>query len=152
MKKLKGLILISVMLKIIFTVSPAAANEKLLELQQQVFQIETAFAKTMAERDFEAFKSYLSEEAVFLSGKTPRRGIAQISEQWKKYFNQPKAPFSWKPEVVQVLESGKLAISTGPVFNSKGKLFSYYTSTWRLDDDGRWRIIFDKGNKACKAK
>jgi len=152
MKNFKFVFLTLVVSGVSLSAFSVKGNDKTLELQQQVFQIETAFAKTMADRDFEAFKSYLSKEAIFLSGKNPRRGIEQISEQWKKYFEEQSAPFSWKPEVVQVLESGKLAISTGPVFNSKGKLFSYYTSTWRLEDDGKWRIVFDKGNKACLAK
>jgi ketosteroid isomerase-like protein len=152
MKCFKFVYLSGLMLSFSLAADRVNASDKILELQEQVFQIETAFAKTMADRDFDAFKSHLSKEAIFLSGKNPRRGVAQISEQWKKYFSDKAAPFSWKPEVVQVLESGTLAISTGPVFNSKGKLFSYYTSTWRLEDDGRWRIIFDKGNKACKAE
>lgn len=152
MSGFKFIYFIGAMLSFSLSAEITNTSDKTPELQKQVFEIETAFAKTMADRDFDAFRSFLSDEAVFLSGKTPRRGIKQISKQWKKYFTDPAAPFSWKPEIVQVLESGKLAISTGPVFNSKGKLFSYYTSTWRLDDDGRWRIIFDKGNKACKAE
>ncbi len=141
-----------ILLAMLMAVSKAVGAEKDKSLQQVVFEIETAFAKTMADRDFEAFKSYLSKEAIFLSGKNPRRGRDAIAEHWQIYFTEKVAPFSWKPEVVQVLDSGKLALSTGPVFNAKGKLFSYYTSTWRLEQDGQWRIIFDKGNKACQHK
>jgi ketosteroid isomerase-like protein len=152
MKNTLIIMLIGLMLSFSLVASESKTGNQRSDIEKQVFEIETAFAKTMADRDFKAFKSFLSEEAIFLSGKNPRRGIEQISTHWQKYFQNKEAPFSWKPEVVQVLDSGKLAISTGPVFNSKGKLFSYYTSTWRLEEDGRWRIIFDKGNKACLAK
>ncbi len=127
-----------------------AAEQKSLE--QQVIQTETNFAKTMKDRNFEAFKSFLSEEAIFLSGKKKHRGKQQIAELWQTYYKDKEAPFSWKPETVVVLDSGKLALSTGPVLNNKGELSAYYTSTWRLESDGVWRIIFDKGNKACPEK
>ena len=123
-----------------------------ISLQQQVIQTEINFAKTMKDRDFEAFKSFISEEAIFLSGKNIHRGKLQIAELWRGYYEEKQAPFSWKPETVVVLDSGKLALSTGPVLNEKGELTAYYTSTWRLESDGVWRIIFDKGNKACPKK
>src|ERR1700693_3299408 len=41
------------------------------ELKQQVAATETAFAKTMADRDHAAFTSFLADEAVFLGGATP---------------------------------------------------------------------------------
>ncbi len=119
--------------------------------QQQVESAEIAFAQTMADRDFEAFKTFVSKEAVFLSGKTARRGRDQVAERWKEYYQGEEAPFSWRPETVVVLDSGNLALSTGPVFNRSGKLISYYTSTWRQEEPGVWRVIFDKGNKACES-
>ena len=124
-----------------------ASSEK--NLKEQVKQTEIAFAKTMHDRDFKAFQSFLSKEAVFLNGKKVSRGIEEISNVWRSFYEKETAPFSWKPETVVVLDSGKLALSTGPVRNSIGELTAYYTSTWRLEDDGTWRIIFDKGNKAC---
>lgn len=120
-----------------------------INLQQQVIQTEINFAKSMKDRDFEAFKSFLSEEAIFLSGKKKHRGKQKIAELWQGYYQEEQAPFSWKPETVVVLDSGKLALSSGPVLNKEGELMAYYTSTWRLESDGVWRIIFDKGNKAC---
>jgi len=119
--------------------------------QQHVRNAEIAFAQTMADRDFEAFKTFVSKEAVFLSGKMIRRGRNQVAELWKEYYQGEEAPFSWRPETVVVLGSGNLALSTGPVFNSSGKLISYYTSTWRQEEPGVWRVIFDKGNKACES-
>jgi len=119
------------------------------KLQQQVFNVERAFASTMAERNHEAFKSFLSSEVVFISGNT-QRGKESVAKQWKRFFEEEKAPFSWQPETVEVLDSGELAISTGPVHSADGKLISIYTSIWRQESPGEWKIILDKGNKACE--
>jgi uncharacterized protein (TIGR02246 family) len=117
--------------------------------KQQVADTERAFAKTMADRDFAAFSEFIAPDAVFFSGPEPRRGKQQIVDFWKRFYEKPQAPFSWRPEQVEVLESGTLALSSGPVFNPAGKQFATFQSIWRLDAPGRWRIVFDKGNPAC---
>ena len=117
--------------------------------KRQVADTERAFARTMAARDHKAFSSFLSREAVFFSGETPLRGAQQVADWWKRYYEGPDAPFSWEPEEVEVLDSGTLALSSGPVRDSKGALIATFTSVWRLEDAGKWRIIFDKGNRAC---
>jgi len=127
----------------------AAEQATLAELQQQVSDTERAFAKTMAKRDFDGFVSFLSEEAVFFSGATPLRGKQQVADTWKSYYEQPDAPFSWEPGPVEVLDSGTLALSSGPVFDPQGKLIATFNSIWRLEAPGQWRIVFDKGNAAC---
>lgn len=118
-------------------------------LEQQVRETETAFAKTMADRDHEAFTAFLSPEAVFVSAATTR-GSEEVAGQWKPFFAEPEAPFSWRPETVEVLDSGTLALSTGPVHDAGGKLISRFTSIWRLEAPGQWRIVFDKGAKVCE--
>jgi ketosteroid isomerase-like protein len=46
---------------------------------------------------------------------------------------------------VQVLDSGTLAISSGPVKDPAGKAVGTFNSIWRRDKDGQWRVVFDKG-------
>ena len=118
----------------------------------QVEERERSFAATMASRDFEGFKSHLSEEAVFFSSTRVLRGKQQVADAWEPFFEGPSAPFSWEPETVEILESGTLALSSGPVRNADGKLLGTFTSIWRLEDNNTWRIIFDKGNDACDCK
>ena len=112
---------------------------------KQLSETELAFAKTMADRDHAAFASFIADEAVFLSGGKPLRGKAAVVENWKRFYNEPKAPFSWKPDHVQVLDSGALGYSTGPVFDDAGKQFARFYSTWRREAGGAWRIVFDDG-------
>ena len=118
-------------------------------LQKQVADTERAFAKTMADRDHPAFAALLADETVFLSGPVPLHGKQRVADFWKRFFEKPEAPFSWEPEIVEVLDSGTLALSTGPVRDPTGKLFATYTSIWRLEAPGIWRIIFDRGNDVC---
>ena len=114
-------------------------------LEKQVADTERAFAKTMANRDHAAFVTFLSEETVFFSDKGPLRGRQPVADDWKRFYEDEEAPFSWEPEQVQVLESGTLALTSGPVRDPDGKVFATFTSIWRLEAPGTWRIIFDKG-------
>ena len=107
---------------------------------------EIAFAATMADRDQEAFFSYVSPEAVFFNGDERLRGHEAIAEVWSPFFKGPDAPFSWHPEVVEVLDSGRLAFSTGSVQGPAGEDYGRFSSIWRKDKDGRWRVVFDKGS------
>ena len=112
--------------------------------RRQVFVAESSFAASMARRDFVAFTSFISPEAVFFADTAVLRGRDRVVEGWRRFFVGP-APFSWKPDVIEVLPSGKLAISNGPVFDPSGKKVGNFSSIWRRESDGRWLIIFDKG-------
>ena len=119
------------------------------ELARQVADTERAFARTMANRNHAAFVAFLAPDAIFFSGAKALRGSQAVAEAWKRLYEGPSAPFSWKPETVEVLDSGTLALSSGPVFDPAGKNVATFTSIWRLEAPGTWRIIFDKGNDVC---
>lgn len=127
------------------SLSPVAAPLDRAALERQVADTERAFARTMADRDHAAFARFLAEEAVFFSGPQPLRGKAAVAAGWKRFYEGPAAPFSWQPDKVEVLDSGTLAMSTGPVFDPSGKPVASFTSVWRLEAPGVWRIVFDKG-------
>ena len=129
--------------------APASDEPALDAFAQQVMDTESAFAETMAQRDFEGFVSFLSDEAIFFSGATPLRGKQMVADTWKPYYEGQDAPFSWKPEHVEVLESGTLAFSSGPVFDPQGTRVATFNSIWRREANGQWRIVFDKGSVAC---
>ena len=125
------------------------AAETNAELKEQIRKVETSFAKTMADRDAAAFASFLSEETVFMSNGQATRGARKIAERWKAYFQGPQAPFSWEPEFVEVLDSGNLALSTGPVHDPAGKRIGTFNSVWRREAGGTWKIVLDNGCPAC---
>ena len=117
--------------------------------REDVAATERAFAATMAARDHAAFTAFLAPDAVFVSGTRTLRGRSEVAAAWRRFYDRPEAPFSWEPETVEVLDSGTLALSTGPVRDPRGKLIARFTSIWRLEAPGIWRIVFDSGADAC---
>jgi len=128
---------------------PVYAADPQLSPREQVFATEQAFAKTMADRDLAAFAEFVAEESIFFNGQEePSRGKQQILKEWQPYFKGAAAPFSWEPDQVEVLASGTLAMSTGPVRDGTGKIIARFNSVWRLEGPNTWRIVFDKGSPA----
>lgn len=128
---------------------PTLAQSDLAALQKQVADTERAFAKTMADRDHAAFATFLAAETVFFTSGDTLRGAEAVAGAWKGYYEGETPPFSWTPERVEVLDSGRLAFSSGPVLDTDGTRIGTFNSVWRLDDDGHWRIVFDKGCPPC---
>lgn len=123
-------------------------EESNAELRRQVIATERAFAATMANRDFDAFKTFIAEEAIF----DGLRGKEAVLAAWKPFFEGAQAPFSWAPDRVAVLDSGTLAQSGGPVYDPDGHITARFGSIWRQEGPGRWRIVFDKGEAYCNCK
>jgi len=117
-------------------------------LARQVRESERAFAATLAARDLRAFGTFVSDEALFY-GRTVLRGREAVVAGWTRFFEGAAAPFSWEPATVQVLDSGTLALSSGPVHDPTGRQIGTFNSIWRRESDGRWRVVFDKGCEAC---
>ena len=140
---------ISLSLFVLFA-APALAAESLAELAEQVRTTEIAFAKTLADRDVQAFRKMIAPDVIWLADK-PLRGPDEVLTRWQKFFDGPNAPFSWAPEIVEVQDGGKIALSTGPVLNPAGKRVATYTSIWRREAGGEWKIIFDRGCPECEA-
>jgi ketosteroid isomerase-like protein len=125
--------------------APLVSQSPSVPLKQQVFAAESSFAASMAQRNFTAFADHVSPEAVFFGDTTAMRGKKAVLQTWRRFFEKSDAPFSWRPEVIEVLSSGSLALSSGPVFNAGGKQIGTFSSIWRREPDGTWLIVFDKG-------
>ena len=123
----------------------AAAQDSLEARRAEVFAAERAFARSTADRDFAAFGRYVAADSVFFSGSAPLRGRKAVIDAWKPFFDGPRAPFSWDPDQVEVLESGELALSKGLVKNPEGVVTARFNSIWQRQPDGRWLVVFDKG-------
>lgn len=126
-----------------------AIASALLAPTEQVRAAERGFAQSMADRNHAKFAEFVSEEAIFFTGKEPYRGKQQVVAGWQRFFQAKEAPFSWQPDRVEVLASGNLALSTGPVYDPAGQLIAHFTSIWRQEAPGIWRIIFDKGESVA---
>jgi len=132
------------MLGNIASITHVSAQANTTALAAEVWNVERAFAKTMTDRDHTAFTSFLSEEAVFVPDGAALRGKAAVAAAWKRLYEAPAAPFSWEPDRVEVLDSGTLALSSGPVRDPQGTRTGTFNSVWRREAAG-WKIVFDKG-------
>lgn len=113
-----------------------------------LIEAETGFARSMADRDFKSFATYIDEDAVFINGGKPLRGKAEILAHWEKYFADAQAAFSWAPVLAEVSASNGLGYTEGPVQTPDGTNIVTFFSTWRHTEDG-WRVIFDNGHDVC---
>jgi ketosteroid isomerase-like protein len=125
--------------------SPASAPSS----REAVLVAERAFAKSMADRDLQAFARHVAVDAVFFGTPEPLRGREAIVQHWSRWYSSFQAPFAWEPDQVEVLGGGTLAHSSGPVRSPQGKVVARFNSVWRLEPDGQWRVVFDKGSPVC---
>lgn len=116
---------------------------------------EIAFSRSVENRDIESFRSFLDNDARFV-GSSVDRGPDEISVAWQTFFSDDGPAIKWRPQFVEVLEDGDLALTRGPyrmiAKNSEGNEVEHwgtFNSVWRKNEDGVWRIIFDAGNNAA---
>jgi ketosteroid isomerase-like protein len=126
----------------------SARAEQLEALGREVASAERAFARTMADRNLEAFAGFVAESAVFRDGPHLLIGRAAVRDGWRALFKPGPAPFSWEPDRVTVSDSGATAVSSGPVRDAAGKMIGRFTTVWQkqIGSEGeRWRVIVDQG-------
>jgi hypothetical protein len=75
----------------IFVMSiPMAHAQDIQKFEAEVAAIENAFAKTMVDRDLDAFKSYLAPDTTFWANNAPLR----VAAAWQGFFQGADTPFS----------------------------------------------------------
>ena len=148
---LMKLVITCIALAVTAPFATSGAQTDTASIATRVAGVERAFAKTMADRDHAAFVSFLSDETVFMPDGQALRGKPAVAAAWKRFYEGPQAPFSWEPDRVEVLDSGALAMSSGPVRDPQGTRVGTFNSVWRREAGG-WKIVFDKGCPRCECK
>jgi ketosteroid isomerase-like protein len=112
---------------------------------------EIRFSLAAEARDPEAFRLQLDPDARF-AGSEVFRGPEAIATAWAPFFSAEGPRITWRPQVVEVLESGDLALTRGPYrLETVGKdgeavvRWGTFNSVWRKGADHRWRVVFDAG-------
>ncbi len=129
----------------------AAPQANPASVADQVRDVERAFARTMADRDHARFMSFLADETVFMPEGQKLRGTAAVAASWKRFFDGLQAPFSWEPDRAEVLESGTLALTSGPVRDPQGNRIGTFNSVWRREAGGRGRPCLTRDAPAATA-
>ena len=126
----------------------------LADLEDEVRCREIGFSQSVEDQDHQRFASFIDPDARFVSSEVDR-GRESIAEAWRVFFVGDMPTIKWRPQFVEVLESGDLALSRGPYrivdTNEQGELteaWGTFNSVWRRNSDGEWLIVFDAGSPA----
>jgi len=119
---------------------------------KQVRCREIAFSISVETLDVSLFASFIDADARFV-GKSVLHGPNAIAEAWGVFFAEDGPSIKWRPQFVEVLEDGKLALTRGPYRmitrddqDIETEHWGTFNSVWRLHDDGDWRVVFDAGS------
>lgn len=134
-----------------------AAGGASADLVDDVRCREIAFARSVENHDMAAFRTFIDRDARFV-GNTVMRGTDEVAAAWQAFFEEGGPSIRWRPQFVEVLEDGSLALTRGP-YHYAGKdadgnaieQWGTFNSIWRKDDDGAWHIVFDAGSPAASA-
>ena len=134
-------------LLLIALVTPALAD-----FEQEVRCREVGFSQSVEKQDRELFASFIDPDARFVGNKVDRSREA-IAEAWAVFFTGDLPAIKWRPQIIEVLDSGDLALSRGPYRiideDEEGETreaWGTYNSVWRLNADGEWLVVFDAGS------
>jgi ketosteroid isomerase-like protein len=109
--------------------------------------------KAAAERGAEGYMSYYAEDAVEVpNGADAIHGKANIAKTMG-FLNDKNNQLTWTPVDAGISISGDLGWTSGTYeFRSKDKdgrvkvEHGKYTSIWKKQPDGNWKIVLDMGN------
>ncbi len=118
---------------------------------------EIGFSKSVETQDRDAFASFVDPDARFIGGQVTR-GREAIAEAWSVFFTGDLPTIKWRPEFIEVLESGDLALSRGPYrmldkdeHGGITESWGTFNSVWRRKADNEWLVVFDAGSSADEA-
>lgn len=143
------------MRRIILVLVVLMSSTAAADLAHDVRCREVGFSISAENRDAEAFASFIDADARFI-GASVTRGPADIAQAWNVFLTDDGPMIKWRPQFVEVLEDGMLALSRGPYRmvttdenGNETEHWGTFNSVWRLNDDGVWRVVFDAGNIAA---
>ena len=139
---------LSMSLILLLTVATSATGNPADEVRCR----EIGFAKSVEALDRDSFATFIDPDARFV-GNNVTRSRAAIAEAWSVFFTVEGPLIKWRPQFVEVLESGDLALTRGPYRiidkNDKGEMtegWGTFNSVWRRNEEGKWFVVFDAGS------
>ena len=133
------------------------ASPAFADLIDEVRCREIAFSQAAENKDANAFASFIDADARFV-GNSVIKGPQAIAEAWASFFAEDGPAIKWRPQFVEVLEDGELALTRGPyrmiardAEDKQVEGWGTFNSVWRRQKDGSWKVVFDAGNPAGEA-
>jgi len=122
-------------------------------------QLEGEFMKAAAEKGSAGYMSYYAENAVEVPNGAPLiQGKANIGKTMG-FLDDKNNLLTWMPVGADISSSGDLGYTYGSFeFRSKDKdgrehvEHGKYTSIWKRQKDGSWKVVLDMGNATAEPK
>ncbi|MGO9086290.1 MAG: YybH family protein [Candidatus Sulfotelmatobacter sp.] len=122
-------------------------------------QLEAEFMKAAAEKGSKGYMSYYADDAVEVPNGVPAiYGKANIAATMG-FLDDKNNGLTWTPVGADISASADLGYTYGNYeFHSKDKdgkatvEYGKYTSIWKKQKDGSWRVVLDMGNASPKPK
>jgi ketosteroid isomerase-like protein len=120
---------------------------------EKLKQLEAEFMNAAAEKGSQGYLSYYADDAVELPNGAPAIvGKVHIAPGMS-FLDNKNNRLTWTPEGGDIAASGDLGYTYGSFeFQSKDKDGKArvdrgkYTSIWKLQKDGSWKVVLDMGN------
>jgi ketosteroid isomerase-like protein len=122
-------------------------------------QLEGEFMKAAAEKGSQGYMSYYAENAVEVPNGGPLiQGKVEIAKGMG-FLDDKNNQLLWTPIGADISSSGDLGYTYGTFeFHSKDKDgkpvvdHGKYTSIWKKQADGNWKVVLDMGNASSEPK
>jgi ketosteroid isomerase-like protein len=155
MKTLMNKIAIAVLILAIASTS-FVAKDKSAKGSELLFQLEANFAAEVAKRGHDAFLTYFADDGV----EVVDGGGFDNKDAMRKRTPWPEGTtLTWTPIKAEMAASGDLGYTYGNyIYTAKNKggktvvNYGKYTSIWRKQKDGPWKVVVDMGNSSPDPK
>ncbi len=122
-------------------------------------RLEGEFMRAAAERGSQGYMSYYADDAVEVpNGAAIIHGKVEIAKGMG-FLDDKNNQLIWTPVGADISSSGDLGYTYGTYeFRSKDKEgkpsveYGKYTSIWKLQKDGSWKVVLDMGNASPAPK
>ena len=136
--------------------TPAAAAPPTAETLKQ---LEAEFMQAAAQKRSQGYMSYYADDAVEVPNRYPAiQGKVEIAKTMA-FLDDKNNRLIWTPIGADISTGGDLGYTWGTYeFQSKDKSgnpitdYGKYTSIWKLQKDGGWKVVLDMGNSSPAPK
>lgn len=148
--------IIIALLVLLLPAAPFATTKKPLKGSELLVQLEANFAADVAKHGHDAFLTYFAEDGV----EVVDGGGFDNKDGMRKQPPWPEGTtLTWTPVKAEMAASGDLGYTYGNYIytakNKDGKLvanYGKYTSIWKKQKDGQWKVVVDVGNSSPDPK
>jgi|SRR5579862_4626416 len=126
---------------------------------ETLIQLEGEFMKSAAEKGSKGYLSYYAEDAVEIPNGGPLLEGKMNIAPGMSFLDDPNNRLTWTPVGGDISSSGDLGYTYGTYeFHSNDKdgkphiEHGKYTSIWKLQKDGSWKVALDMGNASPGSK